>query len=123
MNNEEKSIMQSDEPRQSPSDASSDHMHPHTPTPVQKNAHDDLAAPKGAVISKGYYTIPFDSCTALFQKLSILDRLLTPAILVCMVVGVVIGEFVPGMQQAFDTVKFYSVSVRKCICFTPHESY
>jgi len=28
-----------------------------------------------------------------------------------MVVGVVIGEFVPGVQQAFDTVKFYSVSV------------
>ncbi|TFK69633.1 arsenical-resistance protein ACR3 [Pluteus cervinus] len=28
-----------------------------------------------------------------------------------MVVGVVIGEFVPGVQQAFDTVRFNSVSV------------
>ncbi|KAG1763676.1 sodium bile acid symporter family-domain-containing protein [Suillus occidentalis] len=64
----------------------------HTPS---ENCHDhDLAAPQ-----------------VLFQKLSILDRLLTPAILVCMIVGVVIGEFAPGVQQAFDTVKFYSVSV------------
>lgn len=54
----------------------------------ENNSHHDPAAPQ-----------------ALFQKLSILDRLLTPAILVCMIVGVVIGEFVPGVQQAFDTVK------------------
>ncbi|KAI9571033.1 arsenical-resistance protein [Boletus coccyginus] len=47
----------------------------------------------------------------LFQKLSILDRLLTPLILVCMVVGVLIGEFVPGVQPAFDTVEFDGVSV------------
>ncbi|KAG1740527.1 uncharacterized protein EDB91DRAFT_1053214 [Suillus paluster] len=51
--------------------------------------------------------------TTVFQKLSILDRLLTPAIVICMIVGVFIGEFVPGVQQAFDTVRFYSVSVRK----------
>ncbi|KAF9225010.1 arsenical-resistance protein ACR3 [Gyrodon lividus] len=48
---------------------------------------------------------------ALFQRLSILDRLLTPLILICMVIGVVIGEFVPGVQPAFDTVQFDSVSV------------
>ncbi|KIJ64714.1 hypothetical protein HYDPIDRAFT_111299 [Hydnomerulius pinastri MD-312] len=52
-----------------------------------------------------------DAPKALFQKLSILDRLLTPLILVCMVIGVVIGEFVPGVQSAFDTVQFDSVSV------------
>jgi len=38
-----------------------------------------------------------------------------------MVVGVVIGEFVPSVQQAFDTVKFYNVSVRECICLTQRE--
>ncbi|KIK73605.1 hypothetical protein PAXRUDRAFT_836229 [Paxillus rubicundulus Ve08.2h10] len=48
---------------------------------------------------------------ALFQKLGIFDRLLTPLILICMVIGVVIGEFVPGVQPAFDTVQFNSVSV------------
>ncbi|KAF8448749.1 sodium bile acid symporter family-domain-containing protein [Boletus edulis BED1] len=47
----------------------------------------------------------------LFQRLNILDRLLTPLILVFMVVGVLIGEFVPGVQPAFDTVRFDSVSV------------
>jgi ACR3 family arsenite transporter len=49
----------------------------------------------------------------LFQRLGILDRLLTPLILISMVVGVVIGEFVPGVQPAFDTVQFYGVSVRE----------
>ncbi|KAG2142204.1 sodium bile acid symporter family-domain-containing protein [Suillus cothurnatus] len=63
-------------------------------TPSEDGQHNLVAAPQ-----------------ALFQKLSVLDRLLTPAILVCMVVGVVIGVFVPGVQQAFDTVKFYGVSV------------
>jgi len=119
MDNEEKNIINSDEPRQGSPDASSDRAYPHTQESVQKNGHRDLAAPKGALILKKYY-IPFDSCTALFQKLSILDRSLTPAILVCMVVGVVIGEFVPGVQQAFDTVKFYSVSVRKYISLVRH---
>ncbi|KAF8553004.1 arsenical-resistance protein ACR3 [Imleria badia] len=47
----------------------------------------------------------------LFQRLGILDRLLTPLILISMVVGVLIGEFVPGVQSAFDTVQFDSVSV------------
>ena len=37
---------------------------------------------------------------------------MTPAILVCMVVGVVIGEFVPNVQRAFDGVQFRGVSVR-----------
>ncbi|KAF7977754.1 hypothetical protein HWV62_2846 [Athelia sp. TMB] len=50
---------------------------------------------------------------ALFKKLSILDRLLTPAILVCMIIGVIIGVYTPNVQEAFDTVRFQSVSVRK----------
>ncbi|KAH9931077.1 arsenical-resistance protein ACR3 [Epithele typhae] len=47
---------------------------------------------------------------SMVKKLSILDRLLTPAILVCMIVGVLIGNFVPGVQEAFDTARFQSVS-------------
>ena len=50
---------------------------------------------------------------AIFTKLSILDRLLTPAILICMILGVVIGEFAPHVQQSFDTARFDSVSVRE----------
>ena len=49
---------------------------------------------------------------ALVTKLSLLDKLLTPLILLCMIVGVIIGEFVPSVQSAFDTVRFKSVSVR-----------
>jgi arsenite transporter len=48
----------------------------------------------------------------LFKRLSMLDRLLTPLIILAMIIGVVIGEFVPHVQQAFDTVRFDSVSVR-----------
>jgi ACR3 family arsenite transporter len=47
----------------------------------------------------------------LFKRLSILDRLLTPAILVCMILGVVIGEFAPHVQKSFDTARFNSVSI------------
>jgi hypothetical protein len=53
------------------------------------------------------------SSVVLFKKLGIFDRLLTPLILVSMVVGVLIGNFVPGIQAAFDTVKLDSVSVRE----------
>lgn len=42
-----------------------------------------------------------------------MDRLLTPTILLCMIIGVIIGVFVPGVQAAFDTVRFDTVSVRK----------
>jgi len=47
----------------------------------------------------------------LFKRLSILDRLLTPLIILTMIIGVIIGEFVPHVQQAFDTVRFDTVSV------------
>jgi hypothetical protein len=42
--------------------------------------------------------------SGIFKELSILDRLLTPLILVCMIVGVLIGNYVSGVQEAFDTV-------------------
>lgn len=47
-----------------------------------------------------------------FMELSWADRLLTPAILLAMIVGVIIGEFVPGIQQAFDLAQFRGVSAR-----------
>ncbi|TFK54314.1 arsenical-resistance protein ACR3 [Heliocybe sulcata] len=43
-------------------------------------------------------------------QLSLLDRLLTPAILFCMVIGVIIGEYAPNVQDAFDTATFHDVS-------------
>ncbi|KAH9990653.1 sodium bile acid symporter family-domain-containing protein [Russula compacta] len=55
--------------------------------------------------------VPMSSFQELFKKLSIVDRLLTPAILVAMIIGVVIGEFAPNVQHAFDTIRFDSVSV------------
>ncbi|KZT71017.1 arsenical-resistance protein ACR3 [Daedalea quercina L-15889] len=50
------------------------------------------------------------AATVLVKKLSLTDKLLTPAILIAMVVGVIIGEFAPGVQSAFDTARFASVS-------------
>lgn len=53
------------------------------------------------------------SIAGVFKELSLLDRLLTPIILLAMVVGVLIGVFVPGVQKAFDTVSLNGVSVRE----------
>ena len=49
----------------------------------------------------------------LSSRLSLLDRLLAPLILLCMIVGVLIGVFVNGVQEAFNTVEFHGVSVRE----------
>ncbi|KAI3608071.1 putative arsenite efflux transporter [Moniliophthora roreri] len=46
----------------------------------------------------------------LVSQLGIFDRLLTPTILVCMVIGVVLGNYVPEVRNAFDTVRFHNVS-------------
>ncbi|KAF8802149.1 arsenical-resistance protein ACR3 [Phlegmacium glaucopus] len=46
-----------------------------------------------------------------FKELSILDRLLTPFVFIAMVVGIVIGEFVPSVQSALNTAKFNGVSI------------
>jgi len=74
------------------------------------------AAPQGSFppCLYSYQNLTSNHCCAdIFKKLSILDRLLTPAILVCMVLGVVIGEFAPHVQKSFDTARFDSVSVRE----------
>jgi hypothetical protein len=71
------------------------------------------------VVAKGYLFSTFmvhetDTVAVdLFKKLSILDRILTPVILIAMVVGVIIGEFAPNVQRAFDTARFDSVSARE----------
>lgn len=49
---------------------------------------------------------------AIFKELGLLDRLLTPLIILFMIIGVVIGEFAPHIRDAFDTVNFDNVSVR-----------
>lgn len=54
-----------------------------------------------------------DHFTAMFQELSLLDRMLTPLILIFMIVGVIIGHYAPEVKDALDTVKFYGVSARK----------
>ena len=41
-----------------------------------------------------------------------MDRLLTPLILICMIIGVAVGACVNGVQDAFDTIRFHDVSVR-----------
>ena len=82
---------------------------------TDKHAEVALSAPQAqGSIPRTYMTkLITDRLSALFQRLGILDRLLTPLILISMIVGVVIGEFVPGVQSVFDTVQFDSVSVRR----------
>ena len=48
---------------------------------------------------------------ALLRQLSFLDRFLVLWILLAMIMGVLIGYYVPGVQQSFETVQFASVSV------------
>jgi hypothetical protein len=50
----------------------------------------------------------------IFKNLGLLDKLLTPLILLCMIGGVLIGVYVPNVQQKFDTVHFNGVSLRGC---------
>jgi len=47
-----------------------------------------------------------------FKELSILDRMLTPLVFVAMVVGILLGEYVPSIRTALDTAKLDSVSLR-----------
>ena len=49
----------------------------------------------------------------IFKKLGILDKLLSPLIILFMILGVVTGEFAPHIQQAFDAIDFHGVSVRE----------
>ncbi|KAI0745817.1 arsenical-resistance protein ACR3 [Earliella scabrosa] len=75
--------------------------------PDNSNEHQDTVKEGSTVDNQNE---EFNAPAALLKKLSILDRLLTPAILLCMIGGVLIGNFVPGVQDAFDTARFHSVS-------------
>ncbi|KAF8960016.1 arsenical-resistance protein ACR3 [Flammula alnicola] len=46
-----------------------------------------------------------------FQELDVLDRFLPLLVLLSMILGVILGEFVPSVKNALDTVKLDSVSV------------
>ncbi|KAH9476521.1 Arsenite resistance protein ArsB [Psilocybe cubensis] len=46
-----------------------------------------------------------------FKEMSILDRLLTPFVLLSMILGVIIGEFAQGVREALDTAKLHNVSL------------
>ncbi|EJF59410.1 arsenical-resistance protein [Dichomitus squalens LYAD-421 SS1] len=72
----------------------------------------DQTASEVEAVNDGHVNVEdeFRAPAALLNKLSILDRLLTPAILVCMVVGVLIGNYLPGVQAAFSIAQFQSVS-------------
>lgn len=50
---------------------------------------------------------------SILTALSILDKLLTPLILLAMILGVVIGEFAPHVQAAFSGRDFNGVSIRE----------
>ncbi|KAF5329670.1 hypothetical protein D9619_009444 [Psilocybe cf. subviscida] len=54
---------------------------------------------------------PQASASHPFRELSILDKLLTPLVLLSMILGVVIGNFAPNVRSALDTAKFDGVSV------------
>ncbi|KAJ3513440.1 hypothetical protein NLJ89_g2944 [Agrocybe chaxingu] len=55
--------------------------------------------------------LPPKSRPSPFKELSILDKLLTPFVFISMIVGIIIGEFAPGVRDALDTAKFVGVSV------------
>ncbi|KAJ6493012.1 sodium bile acid symporter family-domain-containing protein [Mycena sanguinolenta] len=77
----------------------------------QQNMAAGPDAPQEVKTKANYNTPDPSPATDVFKRLSILDRLLTPAILVAMIVGVVIGEYVPTVQQAFDLARFDGVSI------------
>ncbi|KAI0630326.1 sodium bile acid symporter family-domain-containing protein [Trametes polyzona] len=77
---------------------------------TEPEGHEDVEANAKDGTASTVSDQPYDAPAELVKRLSILDRLLTPAILLCMIAGVLIGNFVPGVQDAFDTARFQSVS-------------
>ncbi|KAF5351621.1 hypothetical protein D9756_007440 [Leucocoprinus leucothites] len=49
--------------------------------------------------------------SGIWRKLSVLDRLLSPLILLAMILGVILSEFAPRFRERLNTVHFDSVSV------------
>lgn len=54
---------------------------------------------------------------SVFKSLSILDRLLTPFILLAMILGVLIGVYAPDVQGAFNKAEFHGVSGREYLLY------
>lgn len=90
-------------------------------TPQEVQTRQDLVAPIPTDSTRGIllgaasvmYEDNLRLHAGLAGRLGILDKLLTPAILLAMIIGVIIGEFVPSVQSAFNTVRFKSVSLRE----------
>lgn len=86
--------------------------------PVLRSApHDN----KGAALSEcqnscGCGLIDADGTQELVKSLSILDRLLALLVLLAMILGVIIGIYAPGVQEAFNgRAKLAGTSVRKSV--------
>jgi hypothetical protein len=99
-------------------------LEPPTNSPPQPSSESELTqtvheGDNSPVVAKGrcFSTSTTDETDSeavdLFKKLSVLDRVLTPVILIAMVVGVIIGEFAPNVQHAFDTARIDGVSARE----------
>jgi ACR3 family arsenite efflux pump ArsB len=50
---------------------------------------------------------------AILSSLSLLDRFLAPIILIAMILGVIIGVYADGVEEAFNGARFAGVSVRE----------
>ena len=76
-------------------------------------ARDEQSSPHAA------FSVKLETFSTVFNELGILDKLLTPIILLFMILGVVIGEYAPQVKDALDTVKIHKVSARECRCTDP----
>lgn len=57
---------------------------------------------------------------AVWKQLSVLDRLLSPLILLAMILGVILSEFAPRVREALNTTHFNGVSVRQYTTLVLH---
>ncbi|KAG6824625.1 hypothetical protein H0H92_006314 [Tricholoma furcatifolium] len=62
---------------------------------------------------------PGDAPQAVFKQLGLLDKLLSPLIIATMIIGVVLGEYVPSIQPAFDTVRFDTIAIGLIVMMWP----
>ena len=87
------------------------------PPLIQSNVAEHHVAPRGHSSIPGTHNPrPLTNFLSdIFKKLGILDKLLSPLIILFMILGVVIGEYAPHVQQTFDVIDFHGVSVRESI--------